>query len=432
MASLIGGLSLKRKNELLRHDDAFVRIIERKNGMALIVRSDSKAMPQWIPESGLDGYEPCTEEMLGIQPYDKLDSDQRKMAHERFTLIAPALAEFAQVSQLPPDTRLKIWSIRTIAVKNLVSTQTVKEYVRLYLLGQDVAVLAPKNRTVRTELTADEKKMRWALNRWYYSWQQLSLQTAYVNLLKEKYCDENGKLLETYPTIHQFRYFYRKTKTVRKCVISRKGIKAYQRDYRPLLGDGVQEFCDMVGYGMLDATVCDIYLINDSKQVVGRPILVACVDAFSGLCCGYALLWEGGVYSLRELLLNTIADKVEWCRRFGIEISGNQWNCHHQLPATMMTDLGTEFTSGTFEQVTEMGVTLINLDGYRPDLKGPVEKLFDLVQSAYKEHLKGKGIIEPDFQERGARDYRKDACLNMSDFEKIVIRCIIHYNLKVV
>lgn len=34
----------------------------------------------------------------------------------------------------------------------------------------------------------------------------------------------------------------------------------------------------------------------------------------------------------------------------------------------------------------------------------------------------------PDFQERGAHDYRKDAVLTISDFERIVVRCIVYYN----
>ena len=57
-----------------------------------------------------------------------------------------------------------------------------------------------------------------------------------------------------------------------------------------------------------------------------------------------------------------------------------------------------------------------------------IEKFFDLVQESYKKHLKGKGVIEPDYQERGAHDYRKDACLTMADFEKIILHCIIYYN----
>ena len=34
----------------------------------------------------------------------------------------------------------------------------------------------------------------------------------------------------------------------------------------------------------------------------------------------------------------------------------------------------------------------------------------------------------PDYRERGAHDYRKDAVLTLSDFEKVVTRCIIYYN----
>ena len=68
---------------------------------------------------------------------------------------------------------------------------------------------------------------------------------------------------------------------------------------------------------------------------------------------------------------------------------------------------------------------MVNLPAYRPELKGAVEKFFDLIQSAFKPHLKGKGVIEPDYQERGAHDYRKDACLTMEQFEKVVLNCIL-------
>ena len=37
-------------------------------------------------------------------------------------------------------------------------------------------------------------------------------------------------------------------------------------------------------------------------------------------------------------------------------------------------------------------------------------------------------MIQPDYQERGAHDYRKDARLTMADFEKVILRCIVYYN----
>jgi hypothetical protein len=75
-----------------------------------------------------------------------------------------------------------------------------------------------------------------------------------------------------------------------------------------------------------------------------------------------------------------------------------------------------------------LGVTVVNLPAYRPELKGSVEKFFDLIQSSFKPYLKGCGTIEPDFQERGSHDYRKDARLTLQQFESIMVRCILHYN----
>ena len=102
-------------------------------------------------------------------------------------------------------------------------------------------------------------------------------------------------------------------------------------------------------------------------------------------------------------MLNIIADKVGWCNRFGISIHREDWDCD-MLPATFITDMGSEYTSENFEQIAELGVKVVNLPSYRPELKGLIEKFFDLVQESYKKHLKGKGVIEPDYQERGAHD----------------------------
>lgn len=409
-----------KKNDLIKQGSVLIRILDISDDQALIVRSDSRALPKWTESNSLAGFGPCSESELHLPTYEALSSIQRKTAHERFSMIAPlisiALSKAERCSMLTK-----------IAQENEISSQAIKLYLHDYLLAQDICALAPQTKDKSKPLSIDEKNMRWALNKWFYSWEKQTIQTTYEKMLRAKYCDENGRLIKDHPTIHQFRYFYRKTKKLEKYYITRNGYRSYQRDHRPLLGDGVQQYSPMIGDGMIDATICDIYLVNRENQLVGRPILVTCVDAHSGLCCGYSLLWEGGVYSLRSLMLNIITDKVEWCNHFGIEISDKEWPCY-MLPGRFLTDMGAEFTSGTFEQITDLGVTLINLGSYRPDLKGPVEKLFDLIQTTYKKNLKGKGVIEPDFRERGAHDYRKDACLTMDDFEKIVIRCILYHN----
>lgn len=96
-----------------------------------------------------------------------------------------------------------------------------------------------------------------------------------------------------------------------------------------------------------------------------------------------------------------------------------------------MTDRGSEFVAGTLENLCESyHIEIENLPAYRPDLKGVVEKLFDLIQSAYKPLLKGKGVIESDTQERGAPDYRRQGTLDLEQFTAVVLRCLLFYNAK--
>lgn len=415
-----------QKNDLYFKDDLIIRVLDVKEDRALMIDCIRRTMPQWKDIVSLAGWEKCSEEKLykiadvNLPELDSLCPESRKVAYERYTMIAPIL-------RLLPDDKKKCEMISVIASNENVSKQTVRKYLCLYLAFQNIVILAAKDKDSDTSLTKDEKNMRWALNKFYFSYEKHSLKTAYTMMLKAKYCDGNGELLAEYPTFNQFRYFYRKCKNNQTYYISRNGLTNYQRNNRPLLGDGVQEYAKTPGMGMLDATICDIYLVNEYGGIVGRPVLTACLDAYSSLCCGYALTWEGGMYSLRQLMLNVVTDKQELCRKHGINIDSQEWN-FSMCPGVLVTDQGTEYVSNCFEQIAELGIKVVNLPVYRPELKGSIEKFFSIIQDLFRPFLKGKGLIEPDFQERGAHDYRKDACLTLEQFEKVLIRCIIYYN----
>lgn len=415
-----------QKNDLYFKDDSIIRVLVEKEDRVLVIDCVQRTMPFWENVSSYVGWEQCSHEKLyeitniEMPEIDSMRPENRKTAYERFTMIAPIL-------RLLPDEEKKCEMISIVATSEKISKQTVRKYLCLYLAFQNVAILAPKDKEQDISLTQDEKNMRWALNKFYFSYQKHSLKTAYTMMLKEKYCDGNGALKEKYPTFNQFRYFYRKRKNNQTYYISRNGLTNYQRNNRPLLGDGIQEYAKAPGMGMLDATVCDIYLVNERGGIVGRPILTACIDAYSSLCCGYSLSWEGGMYSLRQLMLNVVTDKQELCRKHGINTDSQEWN-FSMCPGVLVTDQGTEYVSNCFEQIAELGIKVVNLPVYRPELKGNVEKFFSIIQDLFRPYLKGKGLIEPDFQERGAHDYRKDACLTLEQFEKVLIRCIIYYN----
>lgn len=417
-----------QKNDLFRCENDIFRVLEVSQNDIFVINCTRQTMPQWCNLAAISDNKGCTEQDLLQQSgvvltdVDMLSPAIKRVIHERYTIVAGVLPFLS-------DSKLRNTAISRIAENNGICKQTVRNYLCLYLAYQDITVLAPKSDLPEKQLSQDEKNMRWALNKFFYNQKKNSLTIAYAFMLKEKYSDSIGNLYDHYPTFNQFRYYYQKNRKLQNYYISRNGLKNYQRNNRPLLGNGVQEFAPAIGVGMLDSTICDIYLVDETGKLVGRPLLTACIDAYSGLCCGYILSWEGGVYSLRGLMTNVISDKVVHCKRHGITITQEDWNCS-QLPATLVTDMGSEYKSANFEQISELGITLINLPPYRPELKGSVEKFFDLIQSYYKPYLKGKGVIEPDYQERGAHDYRKDACLTLPAFEKILLYCIVHYNCK--
>lgn len=415
-----------KRNEIYTHEDQIYRILIVKEDNCLVIDCKNNSMPVWKPVTTFWDVSTMTDEdlytLLDFKPVedDTISPERKKVMHERYTMIAPVLSFIG-------DENTRSHVINIIAAENNISKQSIRSFLKRYLIFQNIQVLLPKEREYDTALTKDQKNMRWSLNKFFYNFEKNSLRTAYVKMLKEKYCDEAGQLMDTYPSFYQYRYFYRKTRKLENYYISRNGLTNYQRNDRPCVGDNVRVYASAPGLGMVDATVCDIYLVNESGQVVGRPILTACVDAYSGICMGYSLGWEGGVYSIRDMTLNIIEDKEKLCLKHGIHIDEAAWPVN-KLPGRIISDQGSEYIGYTFEQIAELGVTLENLPPYRPDLKGPIEKFFDVIQNLYKKNLKGKGVIEPDFQERGAHDYRKDACITMQNFEKIILRCIIYYN----
>lgn len=308
-----------KKNDLLKSNDTIIRVLSVKEDAVLVIDCIKRTMPKWFTTAALKGYEDCSEaelcEKTDMILFDAevLDAESKRFVYEHYTLIAGILPFVG-------DKKLRNQLIRTVSEEKNISKRTIGNYLCLYLVYQNLSAFTPKPKADDRPLSVDEKNFRYALNKWFYNKNQNSLNTAYTMMLREKYCDAVGVLLPDYPSFDRFKYFYRKHKNLQTYYISRDGLKDYQRNNRPLLGNGIQEYASHVGMCMLDATVCDIYLVNEAGGLVGRPILVIAVDGYSSMVCGYSLLWEGGVYSLRRLMLNIIADKTEHCKRFGINI----------------------------------------------------------------------------------------------------------------
>jgi transposase InsO family protein len=409
------------KNDVIKNSKGIIfRVLEVDDNSLFVVDCNKKRMPFWINIEEVADYE---EYELSALNEVKVQEAIAKM-NQRFTMIAEILPVLTSEKE-------RKYIIAEVSERYGVSKQTLRSYLWRYLLYQDKRALAPAVKEEgKKKLSKYEKNIRWSLNKFYYTSRKCSLQYAYRMMLKEKYCDVEGRLMEGYPSFHQFRYFYRKTRKLENHYISRYGLKYYQRNLRPCVGESVQTFASAPGTAaMFDSTICNMFLLDESKSnIVGRPILTLCVDGFAGIILGYYLSWEGGIYSLRGLFCNVVADKTEHCNKFGISVSKREWPS--QFPGCFITDKGREYTSQTFSQLAELGVTIVDLPSYRPELKSSVERAFHGLDELMKPHLQGRGYIEANFQERGIQDYRKTASLNLNEFEAVLLHCIIFYNSK--
>ena len=416
-----------RQNDLLKSDSGdHLRVLLYGDQQSYVVNCQRCKMPFPISTPSLLQMEKLPQDTYRLLALDEDISEcQRQQRDRRAELIAPLMVE-----ECICDKSYRNKVLREIVSNASTSRKTVLQYLWLYWVYQSKNALLPaeKSNAEKRPLSSDEKTIRWALNKFYYTPQRQSLQTAYKMMLRAKYCDAKGKLKPDYPSFWQFRYFFRQHRDPISESISREGIKAYQRNHRPFVG-AVSDYAGTIGTYMTDATVADIYIVSRlSRRPIGRPVIYTMVDAYSRLITGVYVGLEGGQYALRLLLQNTFADKVSFCRQHGLEIDPQDWPSRH-LPTKITTDRGSEFLGGPLENLCESyGIEIENLPSYRPDLKGVVEKLFDLIQCAYKPLLKGKGVVESDTQERGAPDYRRQGTLDLEQFTAIVLRCVLFYN----
>lgn len=422
-----------QKNELLKKDGNIIRILAEEGDEVLYIpcQGVKRTMPKWCRISEFKEYVSSTEDELlklngmEIVSEDELTPAEWNVARQRYTIIAPVLGCLE-------DEKIRTQMIEKAAGEHGITKQTVRNYLKMYLTYNSISALVRKHRTTKEKpLTEEEKNIRWAINKYVYSRKKYSLNTAYKLMLKDRYTDSDGSLAKDYPSFNQFRYWYSKNKNYMSYYIAREGKTGFMRDHRVLVGDNVQAYALAPGIGMADSTIVDLYIVSDDRtKVIGRPVLTALLDGYSYLCLGYSLGWEGGEYSLQTLMTNVVTNKKEHCQKFGIGLSKDEWPS--ALPSCIVTDKGSDYAGTTYGQLAELGVKLVNLEAYRPDEKGVVEKFFDVIQGFFKPHLKGAGVVAKEYLERGAYfgDYKEKSCLTLKEFETILLRCIIHYNSK--
>ena len=305
---------------------------------------------------------------------------------------------------------------------------TTRRILRLYYRYLATGRLTQK----RTRQASKSNQMiERAIRRYYFGAKRLSLRSAYEMMLLEDYVGPDGEIDSDAPTWSQFRHYYYGHGFHRdpQKIIARDGLTKYQRDYRPAWGSSAGWRAQPGSYQM-DATQADIYLVSrqDRSIVVGRPYIYLAVDTATHLIAGVYIGFDCDETAVMACIAQAASDKVEYCTRYGIEITPEQWPSVG-MPSEIITDKGREFFGPRMSELCRRyGLEVLTLPPFRPDCKGAVEKPIDLLQQRYKPMLRGRGVIEDDAQERWATDYRTQATLDLDDFARVVIHSVLYLN----
>ena len=228
------------------------------------------------------------------------------------------------------------------------------------------------------------------------------------------------------PRYEQFVYHVRRDRERTASDRKRLGDRVYEMTRRALLSDSTREAWGPGARFQIDATVLDVYVRSrrNRRRLIGRPTLYVVIDVFSRMIVGFSLSFDPPSWqSAMTALANAVCDKVAFCAKFGITIEWSMWPCNH-LCAILEGDRG-EIEAAKIDGLAQY-VMIENAAAFRADWKGVVESRFRILQRAFGPYV--EGYVDCDFRERGARDYRLDAVLDVDDMTRIIIRLIFYYN----
>ncbi|BAY95297.1 MULTISPECIES: Mu transposase C-terminal domain-containing protein [unclassified Tolypothrix] len=467
------------KNLLLEWlDDSKCNRIERilwlnlgNNDVVTIELNNTTALPMWQKCSEIEiALAANAVQILEVDPYvvwvqkeEEIDEKHKQHRDEAWQVIEPLIEKGEQIFIRTIRGRL----VADTVVKTGRTSATIYNYLRRYWQGGQVKnALLPRfdqcggsgklrqnnhrKRGRPNKLTLGEQQaigvnvdqqvreyFRRGIQLFYETRSGRTLKQSY-QLTLEKFFHQgyetiNGVLVpilppaEELPTYAQFYYWYKKDRDLCRTLKSRVGEHRFNLRHRAVTGNATNIASGPGSLYQIDATIGDIYLVSslDRNRLIGRPVIYLVVDVFSRLIVGFSVSLEGPSWLGAMLALeNATANKVKFCQEYGIEITEAQWPSHH-LPEAILADRGELLSNNANNLVNALGIRVDNTPPFRPDWKPIVERYFRLSNDKLIHWM--PGAVHQTY-ERGDKDYRLDAVLDLNQFRKLMLLCILDHN----
>lgn len=193
-------------------------------------------------------------------------------------------------------------------------------------------------------------------------------------------------------------------------------------------GGSLQDQVTAVGQlGVFDSTSTDVYLTSRMSRLRVLPPLTRLVaqDVRSELIYGLYCGWEApSPATALQAILHGATPKPAWCKRFGIEISEEDWP--HQLTRTIQADNGELKAATATEAERQFGFSITYTSTNRGDKKGGLESSHHVVHKALDHKLPGSTKGKP--RTRGVPHAASSALWNYYEYMRELIAAILKYN----
>lgn len=206
----------------------------------------------------------------------------------------------------------------------------------------------------------------------------------------------------------------------------RYGTKKFNLEKRALMSDTFEKGRFPGTRYEIDASIPNIQLVDETREHnIGTPIVYLVIDTFTKMVVGMHVGLDSASWNTASsALVNCIEDKVEYAKRFGMDIDESDW-ITTGLPMNLIADNG-EFKGHLPEDMVDiLKINLQNTPSGRPDLKPNVERYFKLFEDKISGYVPGFRI-EP--VKRGDRDNQKDAIMTIKEATRLFISTAIFFN----
>ncbi len=204
------------------------------------------------------------------------------------------------------------------------------------------------------------------------------------------------------------------------------GERRFNQNYRALTGNASAEARAPGAVVQLDPTPLDIDIAFTLQRyfLVGSPTVYLLMDVYSKCIVGFSISVKPASWrTALPALVNAFDDKVEFCARYGITITADEWPCMG-LPKKIITD-NAEFASQASNFLpAKLNIDVDNEPSYRCDLKGLVERRLGLTNKVVRKLPGGKAPI----RNRGDANTTDRVCLTLYELTQILILTILYYN----